>query len=209
MKEWVASLVSWYLGALEQGGYGLVALMMALESTVFPLPSELVIPPAAHLAAINGKMSVVGVVIAGTIGSWVGAALMYWAARGLGRPVLNRYAGYVLLSAEKITAAEHFASRYGSIGVFVARFLPVIRHLIGIPAGLVRLDFGLYSLMTLLGSGLWCAVLAYIGIKAGQDTALRNGSLHELTLWLVGSAVALGLLYVFFVRRHMKAPHRA
>ena len=87
--------------------------------------------------------------------------------------------------------------------------LPVIRHLIGIPAGLVRLDFGLYSLMTLLGSGLWCAVLAYIGIKAGQDTALRNGSLHELTLWLVGSAVALGLLYVVFVRRHMKAPHRA
>lgn len=205
IKELVASVVTWYLAALEQGGYWLIGLMMALESTVFPLPSELVIPPAAHLAASRGQLSVAGVVIAGAVGSWVGASLMYGAARALGRPLLVRHGKYALLSPSKIEAAERWAMRYGSFGVFAARFLPVIRHLIGIPAGIVQIDFRLYSLMTLLGSGIWCAVLAWVGIRAGQDEALRNGSLHQLTLWLGGALIVLGVLYYFFVHRHTKS----
>lgn len=201
VKELVASVVAWYLSALEQGGYWLIGLMMALESTVFPLPSELVIPPAAHLAATRGQLSVAGVVIAGALGSWLGASAMYLAARALGRPLLVRYGRFAGLTDAKIGAAERWALRYGSFGVFAARFLPVIRHLIGIPAGIVRIDFRLYSLMTLLGSGIWCAVLAWVGIKAGEDPALRSGDLHQLTLWCAGALVALGVLYYLFVHR--------
>ena len=206
IKELVSSVVTWYLAALEHGGYWLVGLMMMLESTVFPLPSELVIPPAAHLAASRGQLSVVGIVLAGTAGSWLGASLMYLATRALGRPLLLRYGRYALLSAAKVEAAERWALRYGSFGVFAARFLPVIRHLIGIPAGIVRLDFRLYSLMTLLGSAIWCSILAWIGIRAGQDEALRNGSVQQLTLWCGGALVVLGGLYYVFVHRLSRRP---
>lgn len=205
LKELVSAVVAWYLGALEQGGYLLVGVMMALESTVFPLPSELVIPPAAHLAAGRGPWSVAGVVAAGAIGSWLGATLMYGAARGLGRPMLVRYGRYALVSPASIEAAERWAQRYGSFGVFGARFLPVIRHLIGIPAGIVRIDYRLYSVMTLAGSALWCAILAWIGVRAGEDAALRAGSLSHLGLWLLAGLVALGALYYAFVHRPARA----
>ena len=121
---------------------------MAMESSIVPLPSEFVIPPAAYLAHAHGKMSLTGIVVAGTIGSWVGATVMYWASRLLGRPLLMRYGRYVLITPEKIEQAEAWASHYGTMGVFISRLLPVIRHLIGIPAGIVRLNFWWYSLAT-------------------------------------------------------------
>jgi len=101
MRDLLASLLEWYLGALDQGGYLLVAALMAMESSIIPLPSEFVIPPAAYVAHTNGKMSLAGIVIAGTIGSWVGAALMYWASRLLGRPLLMRYGRYVLITPRR------------------------------------------------------------------------------------------------------------
>lgn len=201
LKDLVTAIVDWYGHALDQGGYWLIAGMMALESTVFPLPSELVIPPAAYLAASRGTLSVTGIVIAGAVGSWAGASLMYFAARVLGRPLLMRHGRYAFLPPAKIEAAERFALTYGALGVFVARFLPVIRHLVGIPAGLVRLNYWSYSLMTLAGSAIWCAVLAFVGITAGRDAELMNGSLHRLTLWLFAALAVLCLLYYLFVHR--------
>ncbi len=201
LKDLIGQLAAWYAQALDQGGYWVVAGMMALESTVFPLPSEIVIPPAAYLASTTGRLSVTGVVVAGAVGSWVGASIMYFAARAVGRPLLMRYGRYALLPPAKIEAAERFARRYGVLGVFVARFLPVIRHLVGIPAGLVRLDFLRYSVMTLAGSALWCAVLAFVGVSAGRDTELMNGSLHRLMLWVFAGLAVLCVLYYAFVHR--------
>ncbi len=205
MKELLSQLILWYTDKLEQGGYWLIGLLMAIESSIVPLPSELVIPPAAHLAYTKGTMSVWGVVVAGTIGSWVGAVVMYWASRLAGRPLAERYGRYILISPEKIAAAERWAAQFGSFGVFFSRLLPVVRHLIGIPAGIVRMPFGLYSLYTILGSALWCSVLAWLGIKAGQDEALMRGELHRITLWAVVAFVVLGGVYYLFVHRHMKA----
>lgn len=205
MKEWLAHLLQWYADKLEQGGCWLVGLLMAMESTIVPLPSEVIIPPAAHLAHTKGTMPVWGVIVAGTLGSWIGATLMYWASRLAGRPLAMRYGKYVFIPAEKIEKAERWAAKFGSFGVFFSRLLPVVRHLIGIPAGIVRLPFGLYSLYTLLGSGLWCCVLAWLGIKAGEDAALMNGELHRITLWAGAAFVFLGTIYYFFVHRHMKA----
>ena len=198
-------LIDWYLGSLESGGYPLIVLLMAIESSVVPLPSELVIPPAAHLAQTKGNLSMAGIVVAGTIGSWLGATAMYWAARLAGRPLVMRYGKLVLITPEKVQGAERWASRFGSMGIFISRLLPVVRHLIGIPAGIVRMDYRLFSLYTLLGSAVWCAVLCWIGVKAGQDEALMKGELHRVSLWLGGALVVLGGIYYFFVHRHMKA----
>lgn len=201
---YLAQLLQWYADKLEQGGYWLVGLLMAMESTIVPLPSEVIIPPAAHLAHTKGTMTVWGVVLAGTIGSWIGAAIMYWASRLGGRPLAMRYGKYVLISPAKIEAAEQWAKKFGSFGVFFSRLLPVVRHLIGIPAGIVRLPFGRYSLYTFLGSGIWCSVLAWLGIKAGQDEALMRGELHRITIWVLAAFVVLGVVYYIFVHRHMK-----
>ncbi len=116
-----------------------------------------------------------------------------------------RYGKFVMISPAKIEGAERWAQHYGSVGIFISRLLPMVRHLIGIPAGIVRMNFWLYSLYTLLGSGLWCSVLCWIGIKMGQDEALMQGKLHRITLYLVAAALALGGLYYFFVHRQMKA----
>ena len=204
MRDTFAGLLDWYLGALDQGGYLLVGLLMAMESSIIPLPSEFVIPPAAYLAHAHGQMSLTGIVIAGTIGSWVGASLMYWAARLLGRPLLMRYGRYVLITPQKIEQAEAWSSHYGTMGVFISRLLPVIRHLIGIPAGIVRLDFARYSLATLIGSALWCSVLAWVGVTAGSDPEVLAGSVHRISLWVGGLMAFIGALYYFFVHRQMR-----
>jgi membrane protein DedA with SNARE-associated domain len=204
MREMLANLLDWYLGALDQGGYLLVAALMAMESSIVPLPSEFVIPPAAYLAQAKGTFTYPGIVIAGTIGSWVGASVMYWLSRLLGRPLLMRYGKYILITPQKIERAEAWAAHYGTVGVFVSRILPVIRHLIGIPAGIVRMSYWKFSLATVLGSALWCSVLVWLGVTAGQDEQLLQGSLHRITLWGGGLMLFLWGLYYFFVHRHMR-----
>ncbi|MEO6035340.1 MAG: DedA family protein [Verrucomicrobiota bacterium] len=196
-------LLAWYQGALESGGYPLIVLLMAIESSILPLPSELVIPPAAMLAQ-QGRFSMVGVVVAGTIGSWIGATVMYWASRWAGRSLALKYGRYFLISEEKIHAAERWSQKFGSAGVFISRLLPVVRHLIGIPMGIVKMHFGWYSLFTILGSAIWCSVLCWVGVKAGQDRQLMEGNLHRISFWLIGGLVVLGTLYYFAVHRHMK-----
>jgi membrane protein DedA with SNARE-associated domain len=207
MRELLQQFMDWYLAALEDGGYGLIVLLMAMESSIIPLPSEVVIPPAAHLANTRGGMSLGGIVLAGTIGSWLGATVMYWGSRLIGRPLLMRYGRYLLVPPDKITGAEAWANHYGTIGIFISRLLPVIRHLIGIPAGIVRMNYWYYSAATLVGSALWCAVLAWLGVTAGQDQELLDGELHRVTLWVGGTLGFLGVIYYLFVHRHMRS-HR-
>ena len=198
-------LIDWYLAQLATGGYPLIVLLMAIESSFLPLPSELVIPPAAILAARGDSgLSYAGIVIAGTIGSWIGATFMYWGSRWLGRPLVMRYGRYFMVSPEKVEAAERWAAQYGSAGVFISRLLPVIRHLVGIPFGIVKMDFLRYSIFTVLGSAIWCTVLTVVGVHAGQDEALMQGDLHRITLWIIAGAAVLGALYYFMVHRAMK-----
>lgn len=197
--------IDWYLAQLETGGYWLVALLMAMESSIIPLPSEVVIPPAAHIAYTTGSMSLSGVVVAGTLGSWLGAAVMYWASRLIGRPLLMRFGRYLLITPAKIEGAEHWANHYGEVGVFISRLLPVVRHLIGIPAGVVRMNFLYYSAATLVGSAIWCSVLAWLGVTAGQDQALLDGDLHRISLWVGGLLLVLGAIYYLFVHRQMRS----
>ena len=174
---------------------------MALESTLVPIPSEVIVPPAAYLAWTEGQFSFAGVVLAGTAGSWLGASVMYWAARLLGRPAIVRFGRYVGLGQAKLELAEHWCTHYGPPGVFLSRLLPVIRHLIGIPTGILRMDFRRYTLATLAGSLLWCTVLAWLGRTVGRHPELLAGSLHRFFALVLGLAGVLAVLYYVFVRR--------
>jgi membrane protein DedA with SNARE-associated domain len=213
LKSLFQPLIAWYLAALKTAGYPVIVLLMTMESSVLPIPSEAIIPPAAYLAWFKGLKlfgfhfvgwpAEVGLVVAGALGSWMGATIIYWLARMAGRPLLVRYGRYILMPLEKIEKSERWMSHYGPMGVFIARLLPGARQLVGIPAGIARMDYKLFSLFTLLGSGIWCAVLCYVGVKAGQDEKLMHGEMRHVIIWLGGAALVLGGLYYFFVHRHM------
>lgn len=160
-------LITW-MGWVQDWGYLGVILLMAMESSILPVPSEVVVPPAAIMATQEGSgMTFWGVVIAGTVGSYLGSLVMYFLALWVGRPFILRYGKYFLMPPHKIETAEVFMRKYSTPGIFFSRFLPVIRHLISIPAGLAKVPFGMFSLTTICGSAIWCAVLAWFGDKIG------------------------------------------
>jgi membrane protein DedA with SNARE-associated domain len=212
MKHLLQPLMDWYAATLQNGGFPLVALLMAIESSIVPLPSEVIIPPAAHLAwttglpllgsQLTGWPALIALVIASTIGSWVGASVMYWVSRLAGRPLILNFGGYLLIPRHKVEGAERWADNYGSFGIFAARLLPVVRHLIGIPAGIVRMCFWRYSIYTLLGSAIWSSVLCWLGVSVGEH--INKGELNKVTLILVVFLVGVGGLYYFFVHRQMQ-----
>src|SRR5580698_4421777 len=205
MKHLFQMILDWYQHALESGGYFVVGLLMVAESSVLPLPSESIIPLAASWSHPDKyHMNLPGIVIAGALGSWIGATIVYWVSRLAGRPLLIKYGRYILITPDKIQKAENWSAHYGAAGVFVARLLPGARQLVGIPAGIARMDYLKFSLFTLLGSTIWCAVLCYVGVKAGQDAQLMHGELHHVVLWLGGAVIFLGALYYLFVHRQMK-----
>ena len=112
-----------------------------------------------------------------------------------------RYGKYIFVPAAKVEQAERWATRFGSFGIFASRLLPVVRHLIGIPAGIVRMSYVTFSIFTLIGSAVWCAVLCWVGIQAGKDEALMRGELHQVTLWGLSALAVLAVIYYFFVHR--------
>ena len=155
----------WFGWVLHRGYLGIIVLM-AMESSIFPVPSEIVIPPAAFLAA-QGRSEFHGRGRSpARSGRILGAAITYWVSRLIGRPLIVKYGRFSRDSAKKLERAEDWLGRYEAGGVFFARLLPVIRHLISIPAGIVRMNFGHFQSGDDRGSALWCCVLAYLGDKA-------------------------------------------
>lgn len=206
-------LLEIWFGWVLHGGYLGIILLMAMESSIFPVPSEIVIPPAAFLAA-QGHLSFAGVIAAGTFGSYLGAAINYWVALFLGRPFVERYGHYFFVSPEKLAGAEHWLARYEAGGVFFARLLPVIRHLISIPAGIVRMSFGTFSAVTIIGSAIWCTILAYLGDRAyrAEPNLLANPDalvhlVKSQSTWIIGLVVAFAIIY-FVVVRATRPPTR-
>ncbi len=201
----------WFRLSLEWG-YAGIFVLMAIESTVFPLPSEVVVPPAAYWAE-QGRLHFWGVVMAATLGSWAGAALSYWVARAAGRPLILRFGGYVFVSEKKWLLAEQWINHYSTAGIFFARLLPVVRHLVSLPAGAARMPFARFSLTTLLGSFTWCTVLAWFGARvlAGEPRLLQDPDalmhvMKEKLIWLVAAAVVLlaGYVAVDLIGRRLK-----
>ncbi len=210
-------LLHTWLGWVENWGYLGVVILMAMESSIFPVPSEIVIPPAAIMAASTGKMSLVGVIIAGTFGSWLGSAITYWVALSVGRPVVEKWGKYFFIPPAKLARAEVFMHRYEAGGIFFARLLPVIRHLISIPAGIIRMGFVKFSVLTTVGAAIWCSVLAWLGGKVGSELRaagknpldpeeLVQAVKHESHL-VIGIVLLVGVLY--FIGMKITAPKPA
>src|SRR6266571_4736071 len=200
-------LLELWFGWVLTGGYIGIILLMAMGSSPLPVPAEVVIPPAAFLAA-QGRLSFSGVIIAGTIGCYLGAAAMYWISLLVGRPIILRYGRFLLLKPHKLEQAEIWLTRYEAGGIFFARLLPIVRHVISIPAGIVRMNFATFSVMTLAGSALWCSVLAWFGqkvltrpmIESKDATALikavkESGNFHTIVI----ACVAITCLYLLVV----------
>jgi membrane protein DedA with SNARE-associated domain len=194
-------LETWFHWVLT-GGYVGIIVLMAMESSIFPVPSEIVIPPAAFLAA-QGKLSFTGVVLAGVLGSYLGSAITYWASRLIGRPLIVKYGRFVLVTPKKLEQAEQWLARYEAGGVFFARLLPVVRHLISIPAGIVRMNFGLFSFVTIAGSALWCWILAYLGDKAYRLEPELLTSPDALVRFIHGQSKGILLVVALFAALYM------
>jgi membrane protein DedA with SNARE-associated domain len=203
-------LIHMWFSWVQDWGYFGVIVLMAMESSIFPVPSEVVMPPAAFLAA-QGKMNIWLVILAGTFGSWLGSAITYWVSRWLGHAVIKKWGKYLLISEEKLKRAEHFAQRYEAGGIFFARLLPVVRHLISIPAGILEMRFGIFSTMTIIGSAIWCSILAWYGhglAERAPDLMTDPDKLIHIikqeSLWLVGGIAVVGALYFVMLKMTAK-----
>ena len=196
---------------------------MAMESSIFPVPSEMVIPPAAILAAqAGGNMTFWGVVIAGTVGSYLGSAITYLVSLWVGRPLIMKYGKYFFMPPAKVERAERFMHRYESGGIFFARLLPVLRHLISIPAGIIRMNFWKFSILTTVGAAIWCYVLAVLGLRVGQklsteqlealkagkgvDLSQLIGAVKHEALWVMIVVLLVCVLYFVAMRLTAKSP---
>ncbi len=187
------SIIDWYG---EHLNYGTVTLLMTIESSFIPFPSEIVVPPAAYKALQpNSEMNIILVVLFATLGAMIGAFLNYYLAKFLGRPIVYKFADsrlghFFLLNSEGVEKAEAFFREHGAISTFVGRFIPAIRQLISIPAGLSKMKLGSFVLFTALGALIWNIILAILGyIAVGQQDLIEKYS-HELSIGLYGLGIA-------------------
>jgi len=195
--------VLWLASTVGQWGYPGIVILMALESSFFPFPSEVVIPPAGYLAA-TGKMNIGMVILCGTLGSLLGAIFNYWLAMRFGRPFFEKYGRYLLVSHRAMEKADRFFERHGHISTFVGRLLPGIRQYISLPAGLARMNIFAFCAATVLGAGIWVLVLAALGYWFGRNEELVLQNMRWVSLFLVvGSSVI-----VFFYWRKWQSRSR-
>jgi len=209
MPHDVLTIYNWYKDNLT---YGTIVLLMAIESSFIPFPSEVVVPPAAYFAARNGDMNIAMIVLMATLGALIGAVINYVLALLIGRPVVYSFAnsriGHLcLIDAEKVEKAEVYFDKHGAISTFLGRLIPAIRQLISIPAGLARMNFGTFALFTVLGAGIWNTVLAGLGYwlstKFPEDQLMAQIEHYNHYLTLAGGAL-LALIVLFLAYQAFK-----
>lgn len=200
MMDSLHAAIAFIVEMVGAWGYWGIFLLMALESSFFPFPSEVVMIPAGYLA-FKGEMNLFLVIAAGIAGSLFGALFNYWLALKLGRPFLARYGKYVLVKEQTLQRMEDFFARHGHISTFTGRLIPAVRQYISLPAGLARMHLFTFSLYTALGAGIWVAILALLGYFIGHNEAMIKEYLHLIT---VGLLVGLLVLVTFYVRLKLK-----
>lgn len=196
-----AIITTWFNWVHDWGYWG-VFILMAMESTILPVPSEIVMPPAAFWAA-QGRMNFWGVVAAGTFGSYFGSLLSYLVCLKWGRGLLNKYGKYFFLSEQKLNATEVVFKNYGAAGVFTSRLLPVVRHLISFIAGALNMNFATFSFVTLTGAGIWCYLLSLWGQQIlGEHPELLNSPaemVHVMKSEMLGFVSAVLIFFVLYL----------
>ena len=205
----IQKVEKWYESNMD---YGSITLLMTIESSFIPFPSEVVIPPAAYIASKpDSHLNIFLVVLFGTLGALIGAYINYFLALWLGRPVMykiadSKFGKLLLLSSEKIKHAEKYFNDHGKTSTFVGRLIPGIRQLISLPAGLARMNFVSFTIYTILGAGMWNIILALLGYIAHGQADLINTYSHELSIAILAIVGVVILYYVirFILKKSKK-----
>jgi membrane protein DedA with SNARE-associated domain len=197
------ALLNWLVEAVGTMGYSGILVLMFIESTFIPLPSELVIPPAGYLIA-QEQMSWAGVIASGTAGSVLGALFNYVVAVYLGRPFILKYGKYFGVSQKHFMKGEEFFLKHGNISTFIGRLILGVRHYISFPAGLCRMSIGKFCFYTAFGAGIWVSILAYIGYFVGNNKERIMEVSRQWSIFIIAGCVLLIGVYVLWHKRKQK-----
>ncbi|MDN5050858.1 DedA family protein [Aliarcobacter butzleri] len=196
----LSNIINFIVETVSSLGYFGIFIMMFLESSFFPFPSEVVMIPAGYLAS-KGEMNIYLVLLFGILGSLAGALFNYYFAIKLGRAFLLRYGKYILVSEETILKMEEFFKNHGHISTFSGRLIPGVRQYISLPAGLARMNIFVFSLYTSLGAGIWVLILTILGYFLGNNQALVKEYLHIIVIVIL---ILLAIFAYFYYRRVKK-----
>jgi membrane protein DedA with SNARE-associated domain len=194
----------WIISLISQLGYMGIIVTMGIESACIPLPSEIIMPFSGYLAS-TGRFTLWGTAVAGAFGCVVGSVIAYWVGIWGGRPFIQKYGKYVLLSSKDLASADRFFARYGEWAIFFSRLLPIVRTFISLPAGIARMNFFKFVIYTFLGSLPWCLMLAYVGKVMGENWTGIRVYFRRADIF-IGVVIVLGI--AFFLYRHLK-PEKA
>ncbi|MEK7791851.1 MAG: DedA family protein [Pseudomonadota bacterium] len=180
----LVEIINWTVATIGSLGYPGIFLLMLIESSFIPFPSEVVMIPAGYLSS-KGEMNIILVVLCGLLGSLLGALVNYYLAIKLGRPLLLRYGKYVMFNEDSLQRMEDFFAQHGHISTFTGRLIPMVRQYISIPAGLARMNLSVFCLYTSLGAGIWVIILTVLGYYIGENEVLIKEYLHQIIIALI------------------------
>jgi membrane protein DedA with SNARE-associated domain len=200
LEKIISFIATWIIGVISTMGYSGIVMLMAIESACIPLPSEIIMPFAGFLV-FKGQLILWIVALAGALGCVIGSIPAYYVGMYGGRPLAEKYGKYILLSKHDLDLADHLFERHGEIIIFIARMLPAIRTFIAFPAGVVRMNMPKFIIYTFIGSFIWCWVLAFAGMKFGENWESLKIYFHQFHYVIIGAAV---IFVIWYVRRHYK-----
>lgn len=197
-------LINLITNFISAAGYPSIVILMALESMIAPVPSEAVMPFAGFLIS-TGQFSFVGVIVASTIGSLIGSLLSYYIGAYGGRPLIDKFGKYFFLNHHHLEITEQFFAKRGEATIFISRFIPIVRHLISLPAGTGKMNIWKFSIYTVLGAGLWNTFLAYVGfvLKNHWDELGKYSKIGDVIV--IAAAVGLAGYFIYKKRKNAKA----
>lgn len=204
MSEIIQYLAGIIIAAITAGGYWAIVGLMAIESANIPLPSEVIMPFSGYLVA-KGSLNIWMVALAGAFGCVVGSALSYWLGKVGGRPFIERYGKYILISKKDLDRADRWFGKFGEPAIFFSRLLPVIRTFISFPAGITRMNFSKFIVYTFIGSFPWTLGLAYFGFRLGERWDDLKNTFHGFDV-VIGVIILVGI--VLYVYRHVREVRR-
>lgn len=200
IEKLIALVASWIIGVIASMSYGGIVLLMAIESACIPLPSEIIMPFSGYLV-FKGAMTLWGVAVAGAVGCVLGSIPAYYLGAFGGRPLVEKYGKWLLISHHDLQLADRLFDKHGEIVIFLGRLLPGIRSFIAFPAGVSRMHMGTFVVYTFVGSLIWCYALAYVGMKLGENWQSLKVYFHQFHIVMVIAAVVFAIWYV---RRYLR-----
>ena len=203
--EWIITELSKFvISTISLMGYSGILLTMAIESACIPLPSEIIMPFSGYLVT-TGQFTMLGVTLAGAVGNVLGSIVAYYAGVWGGRPFVERYGRYFLVSHHDLDVADRWFAKYGEAAVFFGRMLPVVRTFISLPAGIAQMNFPRFVIFTFIGALPWCYLLAYVGVRMGEEWDNLRGYFHQFDV-VIGIVIALAVGYFLWSHWPRRSP---